>query len=259
VLTTAATYRSIAGDLTKALARTAADPVVARETQYYLGHIGEVKSIDDFLGNRRLFAYAMKAFGLGDMTNAKGLIRKILEGGVEDRASLANKFADSRYREFAAAFDFAKYGQFATTFKAATTGTSDAYVRQSLELKAGDQNDGVRLALYFQRKAPAIKSAYGILADKALVEVVRTALALPTPGAAADIDSQAAAITRRLDLKDLQDPDKLQRFLQRFAAQWDATHAPKAPTVAAIGIGNAQAVFGNDLLLALQGLKLGGV
>ena len=259
MLTTAASYRSIVSDIGKSLARTAADPVVARETEYYLAHIGGVKTIDDFLSDKRLFAYAMKAFGLSDMANAKGFMRKVLEGGIDDPASFANRLTDTRYRDFAAAFDFAKYGPFATTFAAATTGTKDAYLRQSLELKAGDQSDGVRLALYFQRKAPQVTSAYGILADKALTEVVRTALALPTPGPAADIDSQAAAITSRLDLEDLQSPDKLKRFLQRFAAQWDATHAPKLPALPSIGVGQALSGLSGDLLLSLQKLKLGGI
>ena len=34
---------------------------------YYLAKIGEVKSVDDFLKNDRLFRFAMKAAGLGDM------------------------------------------------------------------------------------------------------------------------------------------------------------------------------------------------
>jgi hypothetical protein len=110
----------------------------------------------------------MKAYGLGDMTYAKGFVRKVLEGGVTDGDSLANRLSDSRYKDFATAFNFARYGANATTFAAATTGATEAYIRQAMETKAGDQNDGVRLALYFARKAPSITSAYGILADKAL-------------------------------------------------------------------------------------------
>ena len=259
MLTTGASYRALAADLPKALARTAADPVVARETEYYLARIGRMKSIDEFLGDKRLFAYAVKAFGLSEMANAKGFMRKVLEGGVESATSFANKLTDARYREFAAAFDFARYGPFATTFPAATTRTAEGYVRQSLEMKAGAANEGVRLALYFQRKAPQIGSAFAILADKALSAVVRTALDLPAPGPSASIDAQAAAIRSKLDLQDLKQPAKLERFLQRFAARWDATQGPKLPPVPTIGIGQAQPAFNGDLLLALQKLRLGGI
>jgi hypothetical protein len=49
----------------------------------------------------------------------------------------------------------------------------------------------VRLALYFERTAPELDSVYGILADTALYEVVRTALGIPAEIAASDIDKQA--------------------------------------------------------------------
>jgi hypothetical protein len=257
VLTTAASYRSIVSDIGKSLARTAADPIVARETEYYLAHIGGVKTIDDFLGDKRVFAYAMKAFGLEDMTASRGFMRKVLEGGVSDEGSFANKLVDPRYRDFAAAFDFAKYGPYATTFSATLTGTTDAYLRQSLETKAGSINEGVRLALYFERKAPGVKSAYALLADKALSIVVRTALGLPPPGPSGNVDAQAAAITARLDLADLKDPNKLQRLLQRFGARWDMDHGAQPP-VPTLVFGGGGLGIGSDLMLAMQRLKLGG-
>jgi hypothetical protein len=48
VLTTTVNYRLIAKDVGKSLARTAAEPTVARETAYYAANIGKVKSVDDF-------------------------------------------------------------------------------------------------------------------------------------------------------------------------------------------------------------------
>ena len=68
---------------------------------------------------------------------------------------------------------------------------------------------GVRLALYFQRKAEASTSAYDILADPALLKVVQTALGIPAETGAQDIDKQAALIGSQLDLEDLKDPQKL--------------------------------------------------
>ena len=68
-------------------------------------------------------------------------------------------------------------------------------MRQTLEENAGAQNEGVRLALYFQRKAEASKSAYEILADPALLKVVQTALGIPPETGTQDIDRQAALIS----------------------------------------------------------------
>ena len=147
------------GDLDRSLDRTAKEPVVSRESEYYLAHIGDVKSIDDFLGNDRLFKYAMKAFGLQDMDYAKAFIRKVLEEGDDYDDSFANKLSDKRYQDFATTFNFARYGDATTAFDRTQQGTVDNYVRQTLEQEAGDQNQGVRLALYFQRKAPDLKDA----------------------------------------------------------------------------------------------------
>ena len=98
MLTTAATYRMVANDLARSLDTTSKRPDVARETAYYLKNIGNVKSIDDFLGDDRLFAYAMKAFGLQDMSYAKAFMRKVLTEGIDDRRSFANSLTDVRYR-----------------------------------------------------------------------------------------------------------------------------------------------------------------
>jgi len=61
VSTTVNSYQLVAADLPRALASTRSEPTVAREAEYYLAHIEEVKSIDDLLGDQRLFAFAMKA------------------------------------------------------------------------------------------------------------------------------------------------------------------------------------------------------
>ena len=68
--TTFASFAAITANLTRSLGTTAAKPQVARESEYYLANIGNVKSIDDFLADDRLFKYAMKAFGLGEMDYA---------------------------------------------------------------------------------------------------------------------------------------------------------------------------------------------
>ncbi|HEU0063029.1 MAG TPA: DUF1217 domain-containing protein, partial [Hyphomicrobiaceae bacterium] len=108
--TTISSYQLVAADLPRALATTRAKPTVAREAEYYLAHIEQVKSIDDLLGDQRLFAFAMKAFGLEDMTYAKAFMRKALSEGIDKSDSFANTLADSRYREFVETFNFARYG-----------------------------------------------------------------------------------------------------------------------------------------------------
>ncbi len=259
MVSTVVGYGIISANLERSLSTTAKKPVVARETEYYLANIRDIKSIDDLIGNSRIFAYAMKAFGLEDMTYAKAFIRKVLTEGIDNSESFANTLTDPRYKEFAEAFNFERYGSAATAFDRTQQGTMDRYVRQSLEEDAGEENEGVRLALYFGRKAGALVSAYSVLADAALLKVVQTALRLPAETSALDIEKQAALIDSRLDIADLKDPERLKAFLTRFTSLWEIDNPSTAQSPSTvlftqpIELGIAQ-----DLLASLQNLKRGG-
>ncbi|GJD79938.1 hypothetical protein GCM10007886_44070 [Methylobacterium gregans] len=100
-------YRLLSRDLDKSLLRKAKESQVAREAAYFEAHIRTVRTVDEFLGDRRLYTYAMKAYGLEDMIYAKAFMRRVLSEGVADPNSFANRLTDGRYKTFAAAFDFA--------------------------------------------------------------------------------------------------------------------------------------------------------
>ena len=259
MLTTVANFELITRDLDRTLKTTANEPVVARESEYYLANITKVKSIDDFLGDDRLFRFAMKAHGLGDMAYAKAFMRKALEGGVDDPESFANSLVDKRYRDFVEVFNFVRYGDTAIAFDRTQQGTVDRYVRQSLEESVGNTNEAVRLALYFERKAADINSPYDILADRALTQVVQTALGIPAMSSQQNIDRQAETILAKLDLEDFQDPAKVRDFTRRFAALWDTSNPTTSTPVPSIVIGGAiEFGISATLLSQLQGLKPGG-
>lgn len=262
MLTTIASYRLLSQDLDRSLEQKANEPQVARETEYYLENITNIKTIDEFLDNNRLFNYAMKAHGLEDMSYAKAFMRKALEEGIDTSDTFANSLSDSRYREFVATFNFARNGEVTTVFDRAQTGTTEKYIRQTLEEDVGEENTGVRLALYFQRKAPEVTSAYGLLADSALLEVTQTALNMPASMSNLDIDRQAELITDKIDIEDFQDPEKLNAFIERFTAIWEVNNpsttssSSSVPNVLLSGTGIVG--IGEDVLASLQNLKIGG-
>ncbi|MCA1369420.1 DUF1217 domain-containing protein [Bradyrhizobium sp. BRP14] len=258
VTTTYTSYRLITADLTRSLQRVSEQADVARETEYYLAKIGSIKTIDDFFADSRLYNYAMKAHGLEDMAYAKAFIRKVLSEGVDKEDAFANKLADSRYKALVESLDFARHGEAATSFDRAQKGVVDKYTRQTLEQNAGEENTGVRLALYFQRMAPTITNGYEIIADEALSEVFRTALQLPDEFAAADVDRQAEAYETAIDLKDFQDPQKLAAFLDRFTALWEIENSSDSYDPLAVFGSSSGYGISPDLLLTINNLKLGG-
>ncbi len=106
MVSTYLSYNSVVRNFRQAMTRAAQQPDVARNAAYYRDHIGKVKTVDDLLKDYRLYTYAMKAYGLEDMTYAKAFMKKVLESDLSDANSFANKLTDKRYREFAAAFSF---------------------------------------------------------------------------------------------------------------------------------------------------------
>ena len=218
---TTTAYLAVSQNLSRYQAMTAAEPAVKTATAYYEANIGSVKSIQDLVDNYRLLSYALDAFGLGDQINAKGLITKVLEGGVSNPKSLANTLGDSRWKAFATAFNFAS-GASPSSTRAVQATTSD-YVEQQLESDQGAQDVGVQLALYFQRVAPTVTSKYGILADSNLLQVAATIMGI-SPTAAADLQPQT--LSELMPLSDLQDPAKLKQLTERFTAMYDYTYGP---------------------------------
>jgi hypothetical protein len=258
VTTTYTSYKLISADLQTSLKRVSEQPDVKRETEYYLAKIGSVKSIDDFFADSRLYNYAMKAHGLEDMAYAKAFMRKVLTEGVEDKDAFANQLTDTRYKELAQSLNFAKHGELATTFERAQKGVVDKFARQTLEVRAGEDNTGVRLALYFERMAPAITSGYSIIADDALAQVVRIALQLPAEFAGTDIDRQADYYKDALDLEDFKDPSKVGKFLERFTAMWELENPSGSYDPLTAFQTSSLTGISTDLLLSINNLKLGG-
>lgn len=257
--TTAASYRAIISALPRRKDLVAKQPSVALATSYYRANISKAKTVDDFVNDFRLFSFAMTAFGLGDMTQSKGLMRKVLTENPYDPKSLVNRMTDPRIKAFAKAFDFAGKGENATSAPAATTGVIDKYLQQTIEDDAGASNEGVRLALYFKRQAPNVASAYGILADKSLLTVVRTAFNIPSQSSAQSVDTQAAMLKKFVNPKDFQDPVKLDRLIGRFTAMWDMNNASAAtPATAMTDYFNAPGTIGLDVgtLLSLQKFRM---
>jgi len=198
-----------------------------KDATAYQEAIAGIDSVSDLLGNRKLIDFVLVAKGLNPKKVSTDYLKKIFASDLGNPKSFANTESDPRFAEIAASFNFDSKGNVA---RLALMGpqkrdqfrdTQANYLQQSLEQQQGDTNPGVRLALYFQRKAGDITSAYDILADKALSEVFRTTFDLPDSMAAMPIDQQAKFVDKFMKIKDLSDPTKVAKLLNRFSAMYD--------------------------------------
>lgn len=254
VTTTTGAYLQVESNLSRYQAMTAAEPAVKTASAYYAANIGNVTSISQFVNNYRLLSYALDAYGLGDQINSKALITQVLEGGVTNSKSLANTLQGGKWLAFAKAFSsIGSSGSTVATQSAIQTTESD-YTEQQLESDQGNEDPGVQLALYFQRVAPTITSAYGMLADKNLLEVVQTIFGIsPT----SNIDQEAKEITNLLPLSELQDPTKLKQLVERFTTMYDKDYGPSSGSTSSLTVTNnnsASATTGSAAASILSGV-----
>lgn len=235
------------------------------EAKHYTAEMEKIETLDSFLANRRLVDFVLVAAGIDPETVKTDYLKDMFTSDLDDPKSFINTDPNGlKYREIVASFNFdtdgkivrGEAGQIQTRRGLITT--VDLYLNQSLEEDEGEDNSGVRLALYFKRKAPEINTAYDILAEQALLEVIRTAYSMPEGLQNAKIEAQAAYIERVIDIKDLQDPEKLEKLLQRFTALYDVENNQDVSPGLAILSGSGGGGISAETLLSLTQLRTGG-
>lgn len=208
-------------------AKDRASKDATKEVDYFGKTIPTVTSLDDFLADKRLTDLVLKANGLDPKKYDKDTLKKIFTSDPDDKKSYLNTTADARFKEIVASFNFDKDGNLTRTKmgtiqdKQAEASTQQQYVQMTLETQEGEKNDGVRLALYFKRKAGDVTSLYQILGDKALYQVVQTTYSLPAQISSMDVAKQVDLLGRFVKLEDLQDPKKVDKLIKRFTAMYD--------------------------------------
>ncbi len=71
-----------------------------------------------------------------------------------------------------------------------------------------------------------------------------------------DIDKQKALVEKYMDFKELQDPDKLQKFITRFAAMYDLQNDTSSNPLVSLFSGSSSSISA-DTLLSIAQLKNG--
>ncbi|MCA3357417.1 MAG: DUF1217 domain-containing protein [Roseomonas sp.] len=107
---------------------------------------------------------------------------------------------------------------------------TSGYTKYEYRTGLSTTNPGMADAIYFMENAKNMKTAYDILANSVMSRVVLGALGLPIEIAIQPIETQARAITTRMNLADLQNADKVNAFAERFLMA-EATAAIAAASV----------------------------
>jgi hypothetical protein len=240
--------------------RTEVRETATEKAEKYQEKIQSVDSVSELLADRDVVDVVIGAFGFDPEEVTDDFLKQAFASDLSDPKSFVNLQSDSRWAELVASFNFDAEGNLTRETigtvqqRGEVMETVNKYLRQTLEEAEGESNEAVRLALYFQRTAPTVTDAYGLIADDALMAVFRTTFGYSDEFSNMDVDQQARIIEENMDLADLQDPEKLERFLQRYTAMYDTESGvidSSALTILSGGSGSISA----DLLFSLAQLK----
>ena len=208
-----------------ALTKATAD--IKTAATYFATNIAKVTTVADLLKDRKLTAFVLKAAGIDPKSVDTATLKKAFASDTDNPKSFINTPAGAQFKSMVDAFNFGTDGKLteaklgSAQNKGALDETNDLFLHQTLESQEGASDDGVRLALYFQRQAPSINSVYDIMADSALYSVVTTTFGLPSSISSMDVDSQAKLLKKVIDVNDLHDSTKLNKLLKRFSVEYD--------------------------------------
>lgn len=238
-------------------------PTRQRDLDYFREKIASVTAAEQLVNDRRLLSVALSAFGLDDDINNRFFIRKVLEEGTLDRGALANRLADSRYREMSEAFGFGNGLLPRTALSGFADEISQAYLRRQFEVGVGQSDQAMRLALTLERELPGIAARdvsddtkwLTVMGNLPLRRAFETALGLPQSFGALDVDRQLVEFRDRAQrvigvssFADFLQPEKQEELTRVFLARAQITG----------GLGGGAAGPFSPALALLQQSALGG-
>ena len=201
---------------TAEVARTAKDPVVARDIAAFKKSVASASNIDAALSNPAVLKVLLNANNLGAQVPYAGLAKKVLLSDPTDPNGLARKIGNTAWLNAAKTYDFKKNGLAKLQDPAVVATLTDAYAQVAWRQSLDKATPGLGNALAFLQQAKSAKTALDILGDPINRAVVTTALGIPREIAFQSLTAQENAITARLDVKKLQDPKFVANLTNRY-------------------------------------------
>ncbi|NEI73810.1 DUF1217 domain-containing protein [Rhizobium lusitanum] len=224
--------------------------------------IAKIENVEELLSDKKLTEFILVANNIDPKTVDKNALKKAFAADPEDAKGFLNTPAGQQFKAMVNVFNFDAKGNLTTAKiesgqnKGARLATNDLYLHQSLETQEGASNEGVRLALYFQRKASQVNSVYDIMSDPALYNVIKTTYSLPTSMSNMDVTRQAKMLEKLFPIKDLHDAGKVDHLLKRFSAVYDAANGVNTASPASAILTRGSGIgMSADLMLSIAQLR----
>ncbi len=216
---------------------------IQREVDYFRENIGNVETSQDLVSDRRLLSVALGAYGLGEELGKRAFVRNILDQGVFDPQSFANRLGNPAYIAFAEMFSFGDGGFFPTSGR--VDEIVDNFLIVGFETAVGNVDGSMRLAMNFRREMADL-AGQGLtqttgwlraLGSKPIRAVLEGAFNLPPAFSQIGIDQQVGILVDKAkqvfgsDKIDLfSDPQIIDDTIRKFQLREQINNGPGANT-----------------------------
>ncbi len=194
----------------------AADGSAASDVTYFKSVARSIKTPDALLKDYRALTFVATAYGLAGQVDQTALLRKLMTEDPKAPSSLAQRLSDENYRTFATAMSMWAPPPFASQ------STIDSVVanfkQRSFETAIGQDSVPLQEAAYFKRNALGLTKLSQVMADKPMMEVVRTALGIPESFKGLSYDRQVAILKPRVDMAQFATAAGVAKFIDKFLA-----------------------------------------
>lgn len=234
-----------------------ASPELKRDEDYFRAKIGDVKTAEQLVSDRRLLRVALGAYGLDNDINNRFFIRKVLEDGTLRDGSLSNRLADKQYRALSAGFGFGDFSVPRTQLSDFADKTLAAFKTRRFETAVGTQNNDMRLALNVERELPALAGRssseatkwFTVMGNGPMRQVFETALGVPASVGSLDLDRQLDIFQTRAGkvfgndgIAQFSDPAKMDALVRRFLLRAEVATLSPAQSASAGALAMMQQV-----------------
>lgn len=229
----------------------AASPQISRDTDYFRNTIGKITSASDLVADKRLLRVALTAAGLEDDIGNTAFIRKVLQDGTLNDGALANRLADTRYRQLAETYGFGDFSVPNTQLSDFADRIVSAYHTRTFETAVGTYDNDLRLALNAGHELAEVASG-GLSADAAwltvlgsppLRSVFQTAFGLPSAFAGIDLDQQVETLRTKAadalgdgEVAQFEDPVQVEKLVKRFLLLGQMAELQSASTSGSVAL-----------------------
>lgn len=238
--------------------REKAGETATDEIEYFEKKMESISTVDELLADSRLVTFLLESQEIDPKSVTNDELKQMFASDLDDPKSYVNQLDNKSFAKIVASFNFDTEGNLTADTLGTVQQRGDVlqtvnnYYRQTLEEEQGDSNEGVRLALYFERKASSITSAYDILGDSALLNFFKTAYNLSTYFSSQELEKQAATVEKFVELDKLSDPDYVQKVIQRFTALYDSQNGATNSAALSILQGSSSSISADTLLAVAQ-------